>query len=175
MRVARRRSFVLRALAGIAVLSMAPPSIACIVASEADHAAELARDRAAQAKLVAPLAQQADTILIAKALREVDEVRWITEFVVLEVLKGNLRIAERKTYQASQSVGGIDCTPGVELFRNTLTLSGQDYLLYVKKGKLLRAIAIKHREGNALSLNDELDSITRVTGSAKAAEGWREK
>ena len=171
----RPRSLVLQALAGMAVLSLAPPSIACIVASEADYAAELARDREAQAKLVTPLAQQADTVLIAKALREIDEVRWITEFVVLEVLKGNLRIAERKAYQASLSAGGIDCTPGVDLFRNTITESGQDYLLYVKKGKLLRAAKIKRREGNALPLNDELELITRVTGSAKAAKGWREK
>ncbi len=174
MRVARPHSFVLHALAGMAVLSMAPPSIACIVASEADYAAELVRDRAAQAELVTPLAKQADTILIAKALREVDEARWTTEFVVLEALKGNLKIAERKVYQASSSVPPIDCTPGVDLFRNTLTLTGQDYLLYVKNGKLLRAAAIKRRGAN-LSLNDELNLITRVTGSAKAAEGWREK
>jgi hypothetical protein len=174
MRVASRHGVILQALAGMAVLSMGP-SMACIVASEADHAAELARDRAAQAKLVTPLAQQADTILIAKALREVDEVRWTTEFVVLEVFKGSLKIAQREVYQAAQSVAGIDCTPGVDLFRNTITLTGQDYLLYVKKGKLLRAAKIKRREGNSLSLNDELELIVRVTGSAKAAEGWREK
>ncbi len=165
----------IHALAGVAVLLAAPPSMACIVASEADYAAEVARDRAAQAKLVTPLAQQADKILIAKALREVAEVRWSTEFAVLEVFKGSLKIAQREVYQASQSVAGIKCTPGVDLFRNTITLTGQDYLLYVKKGKLLRAVQIKRRGVDQLALNDELDLITRVTGSAKAAEGWREK
>jgi hypothetical protein len=130
-----------------------------------------ARDRKLQASLVPKLVEEVDTIVIARALHDI-EGTLDTKFLLLRVIKGRSVDGEIPTYRASPSIPPIACTMPSEIFRNTVTVTGETYLLYVRRGRLLRAISAT-RSAADITVNEELQLIAEA--STKSLERTRGK
>ncbi|HEX6638667.1 MAG TPA: hypothetical protein VF033_13500 [Steroidobacteraceae bacterium] len=152
----------------LAAVIAASPASACIMPADPGEAArmqgeQISRDREKQADLVPKLAVDADTIVIATSLREMDR-SLASKFLILRVIKGRAKSGASVKYQASPSIPALDCTMPSELFRNTATESGKTYLLYVRGNRLLRAIR-SSRSTADIPENEELALIAKALAS----------
>jgi len=147
---------------------------ACLSSADPAEAARemnewIARDRAVQTSLVPKLVEEADAIVVARALQDIDT--FDTKFLLLRVIKGRAEAGSTLTYRASPSVPPLDCTMPSEIFRNTVTVTGGTYLLYVRSGRLLRAIGATRSPAD-ITMNEELKLIAEA--SNKSLERTRE-
>ena len=79
---------------------------------------------------------------------------------------------ETPTYRASPSIPPLACTMPSEIFRNTITVTGETYLLYVRGGRLLRAKSATISPAD-LTVNEELKLIAEA--SDKSLQRARER
>jgi hypothetical protein len=104
-------------------------------------------DRETQRGLVRELTNQADTIVVATAIRdgpsEWSEVPQSTPFRVSEVLKGPVQNESDVTYLVSR-IGEVNCTVS-SMFSDAWVQHGQTYLLYIRDKRLLRAGRVKRK------------------------------
>jgi len=94
-------------------------------------------DRIEQRRLVSELAEQADTIFIAKAVRVAisPQEQW-AQFKIAEVLKGALEEGVLITYPVPETTV-IGCSPAAS-FKYSWPKEDRRYLVYVREGTLLR-------------------------------------
>ena len=138
------------------VLSLgAPASRACISASEADRRQEIGDDLALQARMVRRLATDADTVLIAFALKPDGRDRIL--FRIDKILKGNMPASGRVSYRWHPGVA-VTCLASVA-FLNVNPREGQSYILYAENRQLLRAGNVV-RYGLDISLQEEIERGT---------------
>src|SRR5262245_30465263 len=142
-------------IVGVAMSLLASTSLACIFASEADRRQEVAEDIAVQRNMVRHLAIEADTILIAFAMKPDGRDRIL--FRIDRTLKGTIIPSQRASYAWRAGVG-TTCFAS-EAFLNINPWEGQTYILYAKDGQLLRAGDIK-RYGLDISLEEEITLVT---------------
>ncbi len=161
------------ALAMLALTGAVAPARACIFGSDAELANWFSQYRREQAALVGPLAREASTIALAKAVRWTDENGSVTEFRISRVLKGQPVVGTVVRYRGSASVLGTACTPAKDTFRDTLALPGYEYLLYIGGDKLLRAARADKTGG--ISLAEELELVAAATASNKSLERSRDE
>ncbi len=122
------------------------------------------RDRSEQRALVAELAAQADTIVIATTERIADKPwQGRVTFSVKEVLKGTPTIGDLLSYELSGEIT-VGCTTAAS-FRNPRGELGKDFVLYAQGGHLLRTGAME-REWPEISAKEELRRIRKVLKGA---------
>lgn len=163
-------------IASVAASVVVASAHACILPADPAEAARVmnewsARDRKLQASLVPKLVKEVDTIVIARALQDIEDT-FDTKFLLLRVIKGRAMGGETQTYRASPSIPPIACTMPSEIFRNTITVTGDTYLLYVRGGRLLRAKSVTRSPAD-ITVNEELELIAEA--SNKSPERGRER
>jgi hypothetical protein len=161
-------------IASLAASAMVASAHACILPGDPAEAARvmnewIARDRKVQASLVPKLVDEVDTIVIARALQDIDGT-FDTKFLVLRVVKGRAEGGQTSTYRASPSIPPIACTMPSEIFRNTFTVTGEIYLLYVRSGHLLRAMSA-NRSPADITVNEELKLIAEASNKSLERTG----
>ena len=151
--------------------------LACIVEDDPESDRQkFAADLNLQAQMVRSLAAQADTILIALAVEET--VRWRRVRVVFRinrVLKGQIPASGEVSYTTLPGV--VPLCPGnaSQTFLNTNAGEGETYILYSRKGELLRAGNIArhalpsrpaHRSSSRqdISLEEEIKLVMETRG-----------
>src|SRR5262245_52076734 len=126
-------------IVGIAAWVVVATARACILPDDPVEAARvmderIAHDQILQAALVQKLVEEADTIVIARALQDI-EGTLDTKFLLLQIIKGRAVSGATPVYRASPSIPPLACTMPSELFRNTFTAIGKTYLLYARGGR----------------------------------------
>src|SRR5438128_10060131 len=99
--MALRAAIIVGLAASVAMAS----AQACISSADPAEAARemnewITRDRAAQASLVPRLVEEADTIVVARALQGFEDTL-DTSFLLLRVIKGRAEVGSTLTYRAS--------------------------------------------------------------------------
>jgi hypothetical protein len=161
---------------GLAACIVVASARACILPADPAEAVRvrnewIARDRTIQASLVPKLVDEADTIVIARALHDI-EGTLDTNFLILRAIEGRDVGGATPTYQASPSIPPLACTMPSEIFGNTFTVVGETYLLYVRGGRLLRTIDASRSPAD-ISLDEELRLIAEA--SKRSLERAREE
>ena len=161
------------AAVGLTVVA-APPTSACLVGSDEEHLEEARLYKADQISLVPRIAKEADQIVIGTARRWLEPSGWESEFLIERTIKGSLVVGKSASFRSSMSTPDLGCSPAKETFRNTVVLPGTRYLLYVSRGRLLRAAHIE-RNPHHLSLTEELQLVLEGAASNKSLERSRER
>jgi hypothetical protein len=156
-------------IVGLVASAVAMSAHACMLPEDPVEAARvmnewIARDRRIQASLVPKLVQEADTIVIARAFQDI-EASLDTKFLLLRAIKGRALSGETSTYRASPSIPPMACTMPSEIFRNTFTVIGKTYLLYVRGGRLLRAISATRSPAD-ITESEELKLIAEASNKS---------
>ncbi len=149
------------------------PALACISEVGADRSAQDARERDAQLALVEQLVSQADSVVIARAVRYLKRNPLHPEFEVQQVLSGAVRVGARIAYQ-SAPLDARPCITPSQTFPNTFVSPGAIYLLYAKGNKLLRA-AEMNRSPESVSFEQEKDAVLKRKASNKSLERSRDR
>jgi hypothetical protein len=152
---------------GVVLNTVPGLSFAALVMSDAEQREADAEDLANQRPLVTELAAEADTIAIARMIRETGSLA--ARFHVSAVLKGSIRPGMDATFTLTPSIPPIAGISATTLFRNTAAFAGQEYILYAVHGLLIRAAQTARRQ-NELPLIEELSLIKTAKASKNRSE-----
>lgn len=169
-RLTRRYTSVkIAMLCSLIALAVVPiESRACGWLPPAEQAQRDAADLQKQRLLVREIAVEADSIVVARATHvavvpsgdaNLQEGTVIAKFTVRETLKGAEHPGVKLTSYSSLSVG---CYPSVS-FRNIRLDPGTSYVVYAKRGDILRAAPLKRTRGY-ISFRQERKIIRSMAG-----------
>ena len=151
-------------------LIVASTSLACVQSSAFRFTSDRA-DRSEQRVEVRELAAQADAIYVAKATRA-EMSSDTADFEIDHAIKGAKSASEHVTFEVPGEiiVGGCTVAAG---FRNVILEPGHTYVVYVVRGKLIRAGEKKSRKWPELSWGDEIRLIRKTLAPNNALDQAR--